>query len=126
LQEGSIWEAAMSAAHYKLNNLTAIVDRNNCQIDGRTSSVMDLEPLSEKWKAFGWNVLECNGNNIPEFIDACAKAKKCQDKPSVIIAKTLMGKGVRSIEDDYHWHGKAPSEEQALQFLNEINDLEHP
>lgn len=125
LQEGSIWEAAMSAAHYKLNNLTAIVDRNNCQIDGRTSSVMNLEPLSDKWKAFGWNVIECNGNNISEVVEACGKAKTCTGKPSVIIAKTLMGKGVKSIEDDYSWHGKAPSAEQAQQFLMEIDGLEN-
>lgn len=123
LQEGSIWEAAMSAAHYKLNNIIAIVDRNNCQIDGRTSSVMELEPLSEKWKSFGWNVMECNGNNIPEFISACNKTKLCTNKPSVIIAKTLMGKGVQSIEDDYRWHGKAPSAEQVSQFLEEIENL---
>ncbi len=120
LQEGSVWEAAMSAAHYKLNMITAIIDRNNCQIDGRTSSVMELEPLAEKWKSFGWNVLECNGNDISEFITACESAKMCSDKPSVIIARTLMGKGVKEIEDDYHWHGKAPNEAEAIRFIGQL------
>jgi transketolase len=120
LQEGSIWEAAMSASHHKLDNLTAIVDRNNCQIDGRTSKVMELEPLKSKWESFGWNVLECNGNNISEVIDSCNKAKTIKEKPTVIIAKTLMGKGVKSIEDDYRWHGKPPTKEEALMFIDEI------
>lgn len=109
LQEGSIWEAAMSAAHYQLDNLTILVDRNGVQIDGNTEDVMSLEPLNEKWKAFGWNVLECDGNNIDELINTFDIAKKHQGKPSVIIAKTLMGKGIAEIEGDYKWHGRAPS-----------------
>lgn len=126
LQEGSIWEAAMSAAHHKLDNLTAIVDRNNCQIDGRTSHVMELEPLKNKWEAFGWHVLECNGNNISEIIKTYSEAKKIKGKPSVIIARTLMGKGVKSIEDDYRWHGRPPTREEAEKFIQEILKNHNP
>lgn len=122
LQEGQIWEAAMSAAHHKLSNLIAIVDRNNCQIDGRTSEVMELEPLAAKWKFFGWNVVECNGNDIVHFINGVKKAKATAAfKPSVIIASTIMGKGVKSIENDYHWHGKAPSKDEAIKFLTQLS-----
>lgn len=120
LQEGAIWEAAMSAAHYRLDNLTALVDRNEVQIDGRTSDVMDLEPLEEKWKAFGWHVIHCNGHDHPDIFRAYDEAIKTRNKPSVIIAKTIMGKGIPSIEGDYRWHGKAPSGEQAAAFLEEI------
>jgi len=121
LQEGSIWEAAMSAAHYKLNNLTAIVDRNNCQIDGRTSQVMELEPLREKWKAFGWDVFECDGHSYTDIIKTCEDAKQSVFRPTVIIARTKMGRGVKSIEDDYHWHGKAPSKEEAVDFIRQLS-----
>ncbi|NTW32199.1 MAG: transketolase [Bacteroidetes bacterium] len=120
LQEGSIWEAAMSAAHYHLDNITALIDRNFCQIDGRTSDVMELEPLADKWKSFGWEVINCNGNNIQEILDAYSKAKTIKEKPSVIIAQTLMGKGISSIENDYHWHGKAPSKEEAENFIKQL------
>jgi len=120
LQEGSIWEAAMAASHYKLDNLVAIIDRNGLQIDGPTEIVMSLEPLDQKWQAFGWNVIHCNGHDHMEFIAACKKAKLTSGKPSVIIAKTIMGKGVASIEGDYRWHGKAPSGEQALEFISQI------
>lgn len=120
LQEGSIWEAAMSASHYKLNNLTIIVDRNEVQIDGSTEDVMKLEPLDKKWEAFGWNVIKCNGNDIEELLDAFSKAKQEKDKPSVIIATTIMGKGVAEIEGDYHWHGKAPNEEELIRFITSI------
>jgi len=121
LQEGSIWEAAMSAAHYKLNNLTAIIDRNNCQIDGRTDKVMTLEPLSEKWKAFGWDVFECDGHSHIDIIKTCEYAKQNVFRPTVIIAKTKMGRGVKSIEDDYRWHGKAPSKEEAEDFIKQLS-----
>jgi transketolase len=120
LQEGSIWEAAMSAAHYKLDNLIALVDRNHVQIDGKTSDVMEIEPLSDKWKSFGWKVINCNGNSIPELIEAYNKAILTKEKPVVIIAETKMGKGVKSIEGDYRWHGKAPSKEQLNDFLQQI------
>jgi transketolase len=120
LQEGAIWEAAMSAAHYRLDNLTALVDRNEVQIDGRTSDVMDLEPLEEKWKAFGWHVIHCNGHDHSDIFRAYDEAIQTRNKPSVIIAKTIMGKGIPSIEGDYRWHGKAPSREQAERFLAEL------
>jgi transketolase len=120
LQEGSIWEAAMSAAHYKLDNLTALVDRNMVQIDGRTSDVMELEPLSQKWRSFGWNVIECNGNDHGQVADAYSKAMKATGQPSVIIARTRMGYGLPSIENDHHWHGKAPSPKQEAEFLKEL------
>lgn len=120
LQEGSIWEAAMSASHYKLNNLTAIVDRNNCQIDGSTAKVMEIEPLREKWKAFGWDVFECDGHSYTDIIKTCESAKQSVFRPTVIIAKTRMGRGVKSIEDDYRWHGKAPSKQEAEDFVKQL------
>jgi len=120
LQEGSIWEAAMSASYYKLDNLVALIDRNNCQIDGRTSDVMEIEPLKLKWISFGWNVIECKGNYHPEIIDSYLKSSYIKGKPTIIIAKTIMGKGVKSIEDDYRWHGKAPNKDEVDFFLKEI------
>lgn len=120
LQEGSIWEAAMSASHHKLHKLVGIVDRNNLQIDGSTSEVMEIEPLEEKWASFGWNVLSCNGNDHTEFINTVAIAKQSIELPTVIIANTVMGKGVSSIENDHNWHGKAPSKDQLPEFLKQI------
>ena len=119
-QEGSIWEAAMSASQYKLNNLTAIIDRNNCQIDGNTSKVMEIEPLREKWKAFGWEVFDCDGHCYTDIIKTCESAKQSVFRPTVIIAKTKMGRGVKSIEDDYRWHGKAPLKEEAEAFIKQL------
>jgi transketolase len=118
LQEGSIWEAAMSASHHNLGNLVAIVDRNGLQIDGNTEDVMKLEPLGEKWSSFGWHVVHCDGNNMEQLLEAFANAGKNKGNPTVIIAKSLMGKGIRSIEGDYRWHGKVPTQEQASDFLN--------
>jgi len=120
LQEGSVWEAAMSAAHYKLDNLIAIVDRNNKQIDGDTSDVMNIEPLQKKWEAFGWHVLTCNGNDFKSIHSTFKKLHKVSQKPHLIIANTYMGKGIRSIENDYRWHGKVPSKEQAENFIKEL------
>lgn len=120
IQEGSIWEAAMSAAHHNLDNIIALVDKNDCQIDGRTKDVMNLEPLKEKWESFGWNVLQCDGNNIEELINTYESAKKYRGKPSVIIAKTIMGKGVPQIEDDYRYHGKAPTKIEAKEYLEKL------
>lgn len=120
LQEGSIWEAAMSAAHHKLTNIVAIVDRNEVQIDGYTNDVMSLGNLDEKWKAFGWTVLNCNGNDISELIRTFDKTRD-NDKPVVIIAETIMGKGVPEIEGNYLWHGKVPNTTQAEQFIDAIN-----
>lgn len=120
LQEGSIWEAAMSAGHHKLDNLIAIVDRNNLQIDGTTAEVMDIEPLADKWRSFNWEVIHCNGHDFNEIIHGINQAKESKGKPAVMIAQTTMGKGVKSIENDHKWHGKAPSMEQAGDFLKQI------
>jgi transketolase len=124
LEEGSIWEAAMSASHYKLDNLIALVDRNGLQIDGRTEDVMHLEPLDDKWRSFGWEVLECNGNDIDELISVYDKALQTKGKPVVIIAHTTMGKGVPSIENDHRWHGKAPSAKEEEEFCRWISEHE--
>lgn len=124
LQEGSIWEAAMSASHHQLDNLVAIVDRNRLQIDGNTEDVMALEPLADKWRSFGWEVLECDGHSYKELTEVFEKIKTRNHKPRVILADTLMGKGIREIEGDYRWHGKAPSPDQAERFLKELEGLE--
>jgi len=120
LDEGQVWEGIMTAGHYNLENLTAIVDRNFCQIDNRTDRVMELEPLADKWRAFRWNVIECDGNNVEEFLNAMEKARNFKGKPSVVIAKTFMGRGVSFMEDDYRWHGVPPSVEQGKQALGEL------
>lgn len=111
IQEGQIWEAAMAAAHYKLDNITAFVDRNCLQIDGPTEKVMGVEPLSEKWKGFGWNVIEIDGHDAVQIINAVEEAKQIKGKPTMIIAKTVKGKGVSFMEGKAEWHGKAPSGE---------------
>ena len=108
LNEGNIWEAAMFAAKYKLANLTAIVDRNNIQIDGTTENVMPLGDLTAKFAAFGWHVIEIDGNNLQAIIDACNLAKAIVEAPVVIIAHTVPGKGIDFMEYDYHWHGNPP------------------
>jgi len=118
LQEGQIWEAAMSASHHSLNNIISIVDRNNVQIDGKTSEVMDINPLRDKWEAFGWHVSECDGNDIEDLIFVFENLNKT--KPNVIIANTKMGKGIPEIEGDYTWHGKAPNTEESKRFLNQL------
>jgi transketolase len=120
MQEGSVWEAAMSAAHHKLDNLVAFIDRNGVQIDGKTSDVMEIEPLDKKWKAFGWEVVICNGHDHRQIADAVELAKNVTDRPSVIILNTIMGKGVKSIEGDYRWHGKVPTTEELERFLKEL------
>ncbi len=120
LDEGQIWESMMTAGHHKVDNLIAIVDRNHCQIDNRTEKVMELEPLADKWKAFNWHVLECNGNDIGQFLKTIKQAEELKGKPAVIIAHTYMGKGVSFMEDDYKWHGVPPNEEQGKQALHEI------
>ncbi|MBP7077153.1 MAG: transketolase [Bacteroidales bacterium] len=120
LQEGQIWEAAMSASHHKLDNLIAIVDRNEVQIDGPTRVVMDLEPLTQKWESFGWNVIGCKGNDISDLIRTFDQIRNISNKPSVIIARTTMGKGIKSIEGDHTWHGKVPDNEQCSAFLKEL------
>lgn len=121
--EGNVWEAAMLAGKYKLNNITAFTDRNNIQIDGPTEEVMPLDDLKAKWQAFGWHVLEINGNDIEAVIDACAMAKAIHDKPVMIIAHTIPGKGVDFMENDFNWHGKPPDHEQAKKALHELRTL---
>ncbi len=121
--EGNVWEAVMWVAKEKLSNLTAIIDRNNIQIDGMTEAVMPLESLSEKYRAFGWHVLEVNGHDMHAFVEACEEAKTIVEKPTVIIAHTIPGKGVPDIEFDYHWHGKTPSAEEAKTFLKELRTM---
>lgn len=120
LQEGNTWEAAMFAGHKKLSNLTAIIDRNNIQIDGTTDDVLTLEPLADKWRAFNWNVIEIDGHDIEAFVNACETAKSFKEKPTVIIAKTISGKGVVEIEGDYRWHGKPPSTEEKDKWVKEL------
>ncbi len=124
LDEGNIWEAAMLAGKYKLNNIIGIVDRNNIQIDGPTESVMPLEDLKGKWEAFGWHVIEIDGNNIEAVIDACAMGRAIVEKPVVIIAHTIPGKGVDFMESDFHWHGSPPNHEQAVKALKELRTLQ--
>jgi transketolase len=121
--EGNVWEAAMLASKYKLNNIIAITDRNNIQIDGPTESVMPLEDLKEKWEAFGFHVIEINGNDVEAVIDACAMGRAIVEKPVMIIAHTIPGKGVDFMESDFHWHGTPPNHEQAVKALHELRTL---
>lgn len=121
--EGNVWEAAMLAGKYKLNNVIAITDRNNIQIDGPTEAVMPLEDLRGKWESFGWHVIEINGNDIEAVIDACEMAKAVVEKPVMIIAYTVPGKGVDFMEYDFHWHGAPPNHEQAKKALHELRTL---
>lgn len=123
LDEGNIWEAAMLAAKYKLNNIIGIVDRNNIQIDGPTETVMPLEDLKAKWEAFGWHVIEIDGNNIEAVIDACAMGRAVVEKPVLILAHTIPGKGVDFMEYDFHWHGAPPNKEQAKEALHDLRTL---
>lgn len=118
--EGQAWEAAMFAAHYKLDNLILIMDRNDIQIDGPTHKIMNLEPLAEKYRAFGWEVFEIDGHDIAQIKKALHKAQAAQEKPTMIIAKTVPGKGVKEFENNYEWHGKPPSEEQGKKALEEL------
>ncbi|HUQ30295.1 MAG TPA: transketolase [Candidatus Paceibacterota bacterium] len=121
--EGNIWEAVMFAGKYKLANLTAIMDRNNIQIDGMTEDIMPLESLRAKYEAFNWHVLEVSGHDMRAFIAAVEEAQAISEKPTLILAHTIPGKGVPEIEFDYHWHGKPPSKEEAKRFLKEIRSM---
>lgn len=120
LQEGSCWEAFMSAVKYKLDNLIVIIDRNFLQIDGHTEEVSNLEQLDKRFEAFNFRVLKCDGHNISQFIDTYNEALKTEGKPTVIIARTIMGKGVSFMEDDHAWHGKPPNKEEAIKALEEL------
>jgi transketolase len=122
-QEGQTWEAVMFAGKYRLNNLTAIMDRNNIQIDGYTEDIMPLENLKAKYEAFNWHVLEIDGHNIQAVINACQEAKAIYEKPTLIIAHTIAGKGVDFMEGDYKWHGNPPNKEQAKLALDELRTL---
>ncbi len=120
LAEGQVWEAAMSAAHYKLDNLTAFVDHNGLQIDGKVSEVMGSDPVDAKFEAFGWNVISIDGHDFVQIKNAIEEAKKTKGKPTVIICETIKGKGVSFMENEASWHGTAPSKEQCEKALNEI------
>lgn len=122
-EEGILWESVMFAGKNKLHNLTGVIDRNNIQIDGMTEDVMPLENLRAKYEAFNWHVLECDGHNIEQFVDRIQEAKAVYEKPTVIIAHTIPGKGIREIEFDYNWHGKPPTKEEGAKFLTELRTL---
>ncbi len=124
LNEGNIWEAAMFAGKYKLGNLIGFIDRNNIQIDGSTEDVMPLEDLRGKWESFGWHVQEIDGHNIESIIDAASMARAITNKPSIVIAHTIPGKGVDFMEYDYHWHGAPPNSEQAKAALRKLRTLD--
>lgn len=119
-QEGNIWEAVMSASNFKLDNLIGIVDKNGFQIDGSTKDVMSIDPLSLKYKAFGWHVIEIDGHNMQQILNAYDEAIETKGKPSVIIANTVKGKGVSFMENKAEWHGKAPTSSEAEKALKEL------
>ncbi|KKQ83608.1 MAG: Transketolase domain protein [Parcubacteria group bacterium GW2011_GWB1_38_8] len=123
LECGQTWEAAMLAGKEKLHNLTAVVDRNNIQIDGYTENVMPLESVSDKWRAWNWHVIEIDGHNMEEIADAFETARAIFEKPTVIIAHTIPGKGVKEFEHDYRWHGKPPNKKEEIMALNELRTL---
>ena len=120
IEEGQIWEAAMSASHYKLSNIIAFLDYNKMQIDGTNDEVMTVKPVDKKFKAFGWHVQEIDGHDFNQIIDAIENAKLSR-KPSIIIANTTKGKGVSFMENQVSWHGKAPNEEQYNQAIDELS-----
>lgn len=123
IQEGQIWEAAMTASHYKLDNLCLIIDNNNLQIDGKVNEVMSVYPIDEKFKSFGFETINVDGHNIQELISAFEQAKKVKGKPTPIIANTIKGKGVSFMENEASWHGKAPNEEQYKQAMKELGGV---
>jgi len=122
LQEGQVWEAAMYAGVHRLDRLTAIVDYNSVQLAGTIKDTLSVEPLAEKWRAFGWEVFECDGHLIHELVDTIGQAAQVKGKPQVIIAKTVKGKGVSFMEDKYAWHAKAPTEEELAKALAEVGE----
>lgn len=121
--EGQVWEAVLFAGKYRMHNITAIMDRNNIQIDGMTENIMPLEPIKEKYEAFNWHVIEVDGHNFEQIIDACNLARAIVEKPVMIIAHTIPGKGVDFMEFDYRWHGKPPNPEEAKLALKELRSL---
>ena len=121
IEEGQVWEAAMYAAHYKLDNLCAFIDSNGLQIDGPTKDVMNSDPIDEKFKAFGWNVIVIDAHDIQAIKDALAKAKTVKGQPTAIVAKSVKGKGVSFMENNVSWHGSAPNQEQYEQAICELD-----
>ena len=124
LDEGSIWEAAMAAGHYGLDNLVTVVDNNDLQIDGRLSDVMNVYPIEGKFEAFNWHVISCDGHDVKALVEAFEQASSFKGRPSVIVAKTSKGKGVSFMEDEAGWHGKAPNPEQAGKAIEELKNLQ--
>jgi transketolase len=120
IEEGQIWEAAMSAAHYKIDNLCALLDHNGLQIDGSVREVMNIEPISDKWRSFGWHVFEVDGHDMEAILDALHKAEKIKGKPSIIICETIKGKGVSFFENKVEYHGVAPTDEELEEALKEL------
>ena len=120
LQEGQIWEAVMTAAHHKCDNLTVIIDKNDCQIDNRVQNVLNMDSIPDKFKAFNWEVVEVNGNDMQSILDGIDKAKTIKGKPTCIVAQTFMGRGVSFMEDQQGWHGVAPNEEQYHAAMKEL------
>jgi len=120
LQEGIVWEAAMSAAHYKLDNLVAVIDWNGLQIDGENDNVMAVKPVDEKFRSFGWNAIMIDGHDFKQITEALAAARNCKGKPTAIVAKTYKGRGVSFMENNAGWHGKAPNEEEAKRAVSEL------
>lgn len=123
MQEGQIWEAAMTGAHYGLDNVTAFIDNNGLQIDGENKEVMNVEPIEEKWKAFGWHTIKIDGHDFEQIENAVSEAKNTKGKPTMIIAKTVKGKGISFMENEVGWHGVAPTQEQSQQALKELEVL---
>lgn len=121
IQEGSTWEATMAAAHYRLDNLCMTIDYNNLQIDGCAEDVMGVAPIADKFKAFNWHVIECDGHSLKELYEAYEKAKTLKERPTVVIAKTIKGKGISFMENQAGWHGKAPNDEEFEKAMAELN-----
>lgn len=124
IQEGQVWEAAMTSAHYKLDNVCAILDNNNLQIDGNCDKVKGIEPLDKKWESFGWNVVKIDGHKIESIICGLEAAKACKGKPTILIALTVKGKGVSFMENICEFHGVAPDKDQTVKALDELNRAE--
>ncbi len=124
LQEGQVWEAAMSAAHYRTANLCAIVDANRLQIDGRVEEIMNVAPIASKFEAFGWKALEIDGHDIRAITSALESARQITDRPTVVVAHTIKGKGVSRFEDKVQWHGKAPNDSDLAYALHELGEPE--